>query len=59
MQGFLPVMENRPGLYDVWLADGTRLERVGPLQALMEPAALEGGLCGGTLDDETLPGIAG
>ena len=36
-------MRNRHVLYDVWLADGAPLERVKPLEALMQRAALEGG----------------
>ena len=36
-------MDNRHVLYDVWLADGGLLERVGPVQALMEAAARAGG----------------
>ena len=36
-------MHNRHVLYDVWLADGMALERVEPLQELMERAAREGG----------------
>jgi S-adenosylmethionine decarboxylase len=37
------VLRNRHVLYDVWLADGAALERVEPMKALMEEAALAGG----------------
>ena len=36
-------MRNRHVLYDVWLADAAPLERVKPLETLMQRAALEGG----------------